>query len=174
MGNTTSFNNVTQIVETRGGLLLDASTFTNMSIHEPLNLAFDTVWVVDAGDVPLGPYEAVSSVTYESLSGRWSGPEKGKRIYSTTIGAVGVTANARTTGSADDIWWLTWSPEEGEDVKYTLVPWVDMSYGELPAFQDGFNMCLKGRLDSPDALPLSEDPILMDALEGIERKLVLV
>ena len=73
MGNTTSFNNVTQNVETRGGLLLDASTFTNMSTHGPLNLAFDTVWVVDAGVAPIGPYEAMSSVTYENLSGTWSG-----------------------------------------------------------------------------------------------------
>jgi hypothetical protein len=64
--------------------------------------------------------------------------------------------NARTTGSTDDIWWLTWSPEEGEDVKYTLVPWMDMSDGELVTFQHGFNICLKERLDSPGALPVSE------------------
>jgi hypothetical protein len=73
MGNTTSFNNVTQIVETRGGLLLDASTFANVSIHASLNLAFDTVWVAGAGGAPLGPYEATSPVIYENLSGKWSG-----------------------------------------------------------------------------------------------------
>ena len=73
MGNTTSFNNVTQAVETSGGLLLDASGFTNMTTHGPLSLSFDTVWVSDGGDAPLGPYEASSSVTFENLSGRWSG-----------------------------------------------------------------------------------------------------
>jgi len=74
MGNTTSFSNVTHIVETGGGLLLDASAFANMSsTHGPLSLTFDTVWVVDAGVAPLGPYEATSSVAYENLSGKWSG-----------------------------------------------------------------------------------------------------
>jgi hypothetical protein len=74
MGNTTSFNNVTQIVETGGGLLLDASAFANMSsTHGPLSLRFDTVWIVDAGVPPLGPYEATSSVAFENLSGKWSG-----------------------------------------------------------------------------------------------------
>jgi hypothetical protein len=72
MGNTTSFNNVTQIVETGGGLLLDASAFANTSTHGPLSLTFDTVWIVD-GDAPLGPYEATSSVAFENLSGKWSG-----------------------------------------------------------------------------------------------------
>jgi hypothetical protein len=53
-----SFNNVTQIVETGGGLLLDASAFSNMSsTHGLLSLTFDTVWVVDAGVTPLGPYD---------------------------------------------------------------------------------------------------------------------
>jgi hypothetical protein len=73
MGNTTSFNNVTQLVETQGGLLLDASTFANVSMHGPLNLAFDTVWVAYAGEAPLGPYQAMSSATYENLSGKWTG-----------------------------------------------------------------------------------------------------
>ena len=74
MGNTTSFNNVTQTIETGGGLLLDASAFANMSSnHGPVSLTFDTVWVVDAGDAPLGPYEATSSVAFENLSGKWSG-----------------------------------------------------------------------------------------------------
>jgi len=73
MGNTTSFNNVTQIVGTGGGLLLDASAFANMSTHGPLSLTFDTVWIVDAGDAPLGPYEATSSVAFENLSGKWNG-----------------------------------------------------------------------------------------------------
>lgn len=149
MGNTTSFNNVTQVVETRGGLLLDASTFTNTTTHEPLSLAFNTVWVVDAGvDTPMGPYEATSPVTsYENLLGRWSGPEK---------------------GSGDDTWSVMWNPEGIEGVKFTLVQWLDMSYGELDAFQHGFNVCLKKRLDSPGAIPLSEDPILVEALERIQ------
>lgn len=73
MGNTTSFNNVTQIVETTGGLLLDTSAFTNMSYHGPLSLTFDTVWVVDSVDAPVGPYEATSSMAFENLSGKWSG-----------------------------------------------------------------------------------------------------
>jgi len=74
MGNTTSFNNVTQIVETGGGLLLDASAFVNMSsTHGPLSLTFDTVWIVDAGVAPLGPYEATSSAAFENSSGKWSG-----------------------------------------------------------------------------------------------------
>jgi hypothetical protein len=73
MGNTTSFNNVTQLVETSGGLLLDASAFANMSTQGPLSLTFDTVWIVDAGDAPLGPYETTLSVAFENLSGKWSG-----------------------------------------------------------------------------------------------------
>ncbi len=75
MGNTISFNNVTQVVETRGELLLDASTFANMTTHGSLSLDFNTIWVVDAGEeTPMGPYEATSPVThYENLSGRWSG-----------------------------------------------------------------------------------------------------
>jgi hypothetical protein len=60
-----------------------------------------------------------------------------------------------------------------------------MSYGDLDAFQDGFNECLKKRLDSPGAKPVSEvlvpmddanatatqlteDSILAEALERIE------
>jgi hypothetical protein len=73
MGNTTSFYNVTQTVETGGGLLLDASAFANTSTHGPFSLTFDTVWIVDAGVAPLGPYEATSSVAFENLSGKWSG-----------------------------------------------------------------------------------------------------
>jgi hypothetical protein len=73
MGNTTSFNNVTQIVETSGGLLLDASAFANTSTHGPLSLTFDTVWIVDNEVAPLGPYETTSSVAFENLSGKWSG-----------------------------------------------------------------------------------------------------
>lgn len=73
MGNATSFNNVTQVVETGGGLLLDASSFANMSTYGPLSLNFDTVWIVDAGAAPLGPYEATTSVAFENLSGKWSG-----------------------------------------------------------------------------------------------------
>jgi hypothetical protein len=73
MGNTTSFNNVTQIVETGGGLLLDASAFANTSTYGSLSLTFDTVWIVDAEVAPLGPYEATSSVVFENLSGKWSG-----------------------------------------------------------------------------------------------------
>jgi hypothetical protein len=104
---------------------------------------------------------------------------------------IDAMANARSTGSADDIWSLTWSPEEGEDVKYTLVPWVDMSNGELAAFQHGLNACLKKRLDSPGAIPvgeihklvlrivanegnkLTEDLILVEALEELESVLAL-
>lgn len=74
MGNTTSFNNVTQVVETRGGLLLDTSSFANVTTHGPLNLTFSTVWVVGTEeDTPVGPYEATTSKTYENLLGRWSG-----------------------------------------------------------------------------------------------------
>ena len=73
MGNTTSFSNVTQFVETGGALLLDANAFANTSIYGQLSLTFDTVWMVDAGDAPLGPYETTSSVAFENLSGRWSG-----------------------------------------------------------------------------------------------------
>jgi hypothetical protein len=88
---------------------------------------------------------------------------------------------------------LTWSPEEGEDVKYTLVQWVEMSPSELAVFQHGFNECLNRRLESPDATPvseihefvllrgivadvgdkLSEDPILVEALEEMEEALGL-
>ena len=78
MGNATStihFTNVTQVVETRGGLLQDTSTFENMTTYGPLNLTFSTVWVVGTeDDTPIGPYEITSPVThYENLSGRWSG-----------------------------------------------------------------------------------------------------
>ena len=81
-----------------------------------------------------------------------------------------------------------WTPEGSEVVKFTLVRWLDMSYADLDAFQHGFNSCLKKRLDSPSATPvsegdtsgnctmliqrgdgqLSEDPILREALEMIE------
>ncbi|KAH8990935.1 hypothetical protein EDB86DRAFT_2831045 [Lactarius hatsudake] len=145
MGNTISFNNVTQVVETRGGLLLDASTFANMTTHGPLGLAFNTVWVVEAGeDTPIGPYETTSPLTYENLSGRWSdGVESG-----------------------DNTWTVMWSPEGSEGVKFTLVRWLDMSHGQLDTFQHGFNACLKKRLDSPGAMPLSShSPYSFDALE---------
>jgi hypothetical protein len=46
-----------------------------------------------------------------------------------------------------------------------------MSYGELAVFQHEFSTSLKERLDSPGAIPLSEDPILGEALEGIEDAL---
>jgi hypothetical protein len=50
MGNTMSFNNVPQIVETGGGLL-DASAFRQyVHSYAPLSLTFDTDWVADAGD----------------------------------------------------------------------------------------------------------------------------
>jgi len=49
-----------------------------------------------------------------------------------------------------------WNPEGSEGVKFTLVQWLDMSYGQLDAFQHGFNVCLKKRLDSPGAMPVSE------------------
>ena len=52
-----------------------------------------------------------------------------------------------------------WNPEGSEGVKFTLVGWLDMSYGELDAFQHGFNVCLKKRLDSPGAMPVSEHGI---------------
>jgi hypothetical protein len=73
MGNTTSFHAVTSVVETGGGLLLDTSAFANMSTHGPVTLTFDTVWVADAGDAPVGPYMPTSSVVFENLSGKWSG-----------------------------------------------------------------------------------------------------
>jgi len=73
MGNTTSFHNVTQVVETGGGLLLDTSSFANVTTHGPVSLTFDTVWVADAGDAPVGPYEVTTPVTFENLSGKWSG-----------------------------------------------------------------------------------------------------
>lgn len=72
MGNTTSFHAVTHIVET-GGLLLDANAFANMSTHGPVTLTFDTVWVADASDAPVGPYMTTSSGVFENLSGKWSG-----------------------------------------------------------------------------------------------------
>jgi hypothetical protein len=71
-----SFTNVTHAVNTRGGLLLDASAFANASTYESLDLTFHTVWVVNAEDeaTPIGPYEATFPEThYENLSGRWSG-----------------------------------------------------------------------------------------------------
>jgi len=148
MGNTTSFHNVTQIVETGGGLLLDTNAFANMTFHGPVSLTFDTVWVADAGGAPLGPYEATTPVAFENLSGKWSGPEK-----------------------VDDTWWLTWSSEFGEDVKYVLVRWLDMSDDELAEFQQGFSTCLKKRLDGPGEIPLREDPILGTVLQGIEDEL---
>jgi len=55
----------------------------------------------------------------------------------------------------DDTWWLTWSPEEGEDVKYSLVRWSEMTYGELDVFQREFGATLTERLDSPGAIPVS-------------------
>ena len=55
----------------------------------------------------------------------------------------------------DDEWWVTWSPEEGEDVRYTYMPWSEMSYGELDVFQLGFSASLKERLDSAGAIPVS-------------------
>jgi len=148
MGNATSFQNVSQVVETGGGLLLDTSAFANVTTQGPVSLTFDTVWVADAGNAPVGPYEATTSVVFENLSGKWSGPEK-----------------------VDDIWWLTWSPEFGEDVKYVLVRWLDMSDDELAEFQHGFSASLKKRLDSPGAIPLSEDAILGSVLEDIQDEL---
>jgi hypothetical protein len=55
----------------------------------------------------------------------------------------------------DDTWWMTWSPEEGEDVRYTYVGWSEMSYEELDVFQQGFIASLNERLDSPGAIPVS-------------------
>ena len=52
-----------------------------------------------------------------------------------------------------------WNPEGSEGVKFALVRWLDMSYGELDRFQHGFNVCLKKRLDSPGAKPVSEGGI---------------
>ena len=49
-----------------------------------------------------------------------------------------------------------WNSEGSEGVKFTLVRWLDMNYVELDAFQQGFNQCLKKRLDSPDAKPVSD------------------
>ena len=51
-------------------------------------------------------------------------------------------------GSEDDTWWVTWSPDEGEDVKYTHVRWSEMSSRELDVFQHGFSTSLKERLDN--------------------------
>jgi len=145
MGNTTSFHAVTHTVGTGGGLLLDANAFANMSTHGPVTLTFDTVWVADSGDAPVGPYMTTSSGVFENLSGKWAGPEK-----------------------ENHTWWLTWSPEVGDEVKYTHVPWLDMSYSELEVFQYGFSESLKKRLDSPGAIPLTKDEILGQVLEEIE------
>ena len=38
---------------------------------------------------------------------------------------------------------MTWSPEEGEDVKYNHVRWSWMSYEELDVFHHGFSASLK-------------------------------
>ena len=73
MGNTTSFYGVTNVVQTGGGLLLDANAFPNMSTHGPVTLSFDTVWVADAGDAPVGPYMTTTSAVFENVSGKWSG-----------------------------------------------------------------------------------------------------
>lgn len=43
----------------------------------------------------------------------------------------------------------------GDEVKYTHVPWLDMSHSELEVFQYGFSESLKKRLDSPGAIPVS-------------------
>lgn len=48
-----------------------------------------------------------------------------------------------------------WNPEGSEGVNFTLVRWLDMGYGELDAFQHGFNVRLKERLDTPGAIPVS-------------------
>lgn len=69
----------------------------------------------------------------------------------------------------DDSWWLTWSPEEGEDVRYTLAPWSEMSYGELAVFQHEFSTSLKERLDSPGAIPVSDCAHIWGAADGAER-----
>ena len=42
----------------------------------------------------------------------------------------------------------------GEEVKYTHVPWLDMSHRDLEVFQHGFSTSLKKRLDSPGAIPV--------------------
>jgi hypothetical protein len=73
MGNTTSFHAVTHMVETGGGLLLDANAFASMSTHGPVTLTFDTIWIADAGDAPVGPYMTTDSGVFENLSGKWSG-----------------------------------------------------------------------------------------------------
>jgi hypothetical protein len=73
MGNTTSFYGVTNVVQTGGGLLLDANAFSNMTAHGPVTLSFDTVWIADAGDAPVGPYMTTSSAVFENVSGKWSG-----------------------------------------------------------------------------------------------------
>jgi hypothetical protein len=83
-----------------------------------------------------------------------AGPETGKLI--TMIGLVAVANKKNKLGSEDDdTWWVTWSPEEGEDVKYTHARWSEMSYGELDTFQHGFSASLKERLDSSGAVPVS-------------------
>ena len=67
----------------------------------------------------------------------------------------------RGTGD-DDTWSIVWNPEGSEAVNFTLVRWLDMNYGDLDAFQHGFNECLKKRLDSPGAKPVSEALVPMD------------
>jgi hypothetical protein len=47
-----------------------------------------------------------------------------------------------------------WNPEGSEGVNFTLVRFLDMNYGELDAFQRGFNQRLKKRLDMPGATPV--------------------
>jgi hypothetical protein len=59
-----------------------------------------------------------------------------------------------------DTWSIMWNPEGSEGVEFTLVGWLDMSYGELDAFQHGFNVCLKKRLDNPGAMPVSVNMVL--------------
>lgn len=123
-----------------------------MSTYGSLNLAFNTVWVANAQDeeTPIGPYETTLPEThYENLSGTWTGPVKGD----------------------DDTWRVMWNPEGSEGVNFTLVRFLDMNYGELDAFQRGFNQRLKKRLDMPGATPLGDDPILGEGLERIEVQL---
>jgi hypothetical protein len=43
----------------------------------------------------------------------------------------------------------------GDEIKYAHVPWLDMSRRELEEFQYGFSASLRGRLDSPGAIPVS-------------------
>jgi len=86
--------------------------------------------------------------------GLWfAGPERGKLI--SMIGLVTWLTNEQLGSEGDETWWVTWSPEEGEDIKYTHVRWSEMSYGELDVFQHRFSASLKERLDSPGAIPVS-------------------